>query len=238
MPTVLIAEDDPRISHLLVYEFESRGWQTVPCPTGDTAAAALRVAPVDVIVTDSGLHLSGRGPLLEHLRGGPQPVVVYSAMPPDEGQLLVVRRMADAFVPKPAPVARVIETVESLLGLGTDPDSPDCTDVMVLSPEFERWVAELTFGGWTVEGVRTVVAAVRRMERRRIRAIAIDTAIAQPPADQLARTARRLARESGFVIIALGTAEAGPNFDVAVAADAPRGTLARLVADLLKAPDL
>jgi CheY-like chemotaxis protein len=234
LKTVLIAEDDLNVAHILAREFEQRDWFAVPCHRGDAVLDRLQYIPVDVIVTDSGLEGPGGQPLLDLLANRQIPVIVYSAMPQEDGLLLVARKKADAFVPKPAPVDRVIEQAEALLGIHPRAAGLETTDVLVISPEFDRWTSELAVEAWTVEGVRTVLAGLRRLERGRVRALVVDGAIEYPAPDRIARTARGIAADEQMRIVGIGVS--GPSFDADVPSNASRGTLRSVVARLLCAP--
>ncbi len=118
--TVLIVEDEPLIRMTLADALEDEGYYVLEAETVLEAIAVLGHHAVDAVITDvdmpgalSGLDLAE----FLHVSMGSLPVIVTSGgrdgadCPLPNGAI---------FIPKPYPLARMIELLASLLMAGTD----------------------------------------------------------------------------------------------------------------------
>lgn len=237
MPSILIAEDHARTAELLGLKFRQAGWEVFECRTGGEALDVLLSRPVQLVLTDSSLRARDGSPLLPNIRstlvGESVPILLFSGMMPDAAQELVGLGVVDAFVPKPAPVDRVIAEARRLLGMDTRVVTREVTHVVVVSSRFERWVAELAHAGWTVEGLRQASVAVDVIEHLRFKTLVVDLEVDAPLLNILVERARRSSGEAQLPVLGIRydgfDAPAPSGFDAIVDSTSPDGSLTEAV---------
>ena len=115
LATILLVDDDPNILRPLRLLLEREGYRVLTAPDGQAALAAAVVESPNLIVTDwmmprmDGVGLCRR--LKDDAATADIPVVMLSAAspPPPVGPLWNV------LLPKPTPIARLIEVIRTLL---------------------------------------------------------------------------------------------------------------------------
>ncbi|HQF40586.1 MAG TPA: ATP-binding protein, partial [Opitutaceae bacterium] len=118
--TVLLAEDDDQLRHLVQAALERQGYKVLAAATGDDALAALRrhAGPVHLLVTDLIMPGSLNGRQLADqaraLRPALRPVFI-SGYPADVISRLINFKSAGEFLRKPFAVRTLLETVRHQL---------------------------------------------------------------------------------------------------------------------------
>lgn len=125
---LLVVDDEPRVTTVLAAVFLDRGYRVAQAASGDEAVAALRRAPVDLVVLD--LHMPGLPgeAVLRALRAQypTTKVVVVTGYPDREA---AVRALGcDAFLTKPLAVEQLVKTISALLA---DKDTDELRDVIM-----------------------------------------------------------------------------------------------------------
>lgn len=114
--TILVVEDDPWLSELLVLLLEGEGHRVVAVADGGAVAEAAVTLRPDLITLDLGLPVIDGQAVLERLAAETAtasiPVVVLSA---DVADLRPTRQVKEVLV-KPRGIERLAETVRRLLG--------------------------------------------------------------------------------------------------------------------------
>jgi two-component system phosphate regulon response regulator PhoB len=119
MSTILLAEDDPDIRHLVTYKLTRSGFDVVEVADGRAALAAARADPPDLVLLDLRMpHLSGLE-VCRELRAGSRtaavPIIILSARsrPQDVEQAFAAG--ATDYVVKPFSPRELVRRVESVL---------------------------------------------------------------------------------------------------------------------------
>jgi two-component system OmpR family response regulator len=102
-PTVLIADDDPGINHLLRTRLRRRGFRVLSAPDGRVAWEVLQREPVDLLFLDIAMPVMDGFEVLDAIRAARlDPYVIMStAFGSEAAAAEAIRRGADAFVAKP-----------------------------------------------------------------------------------------------------------------------------------------
>ena len=115
MATILLVDDDPNILRPLRLLLEREGYRVLTAPDGQAALAAAVVESPNLIVTDwmmprmDGVGLCRR--LKDDAATADIPVVMLSAASPPSP----VERLWNVLLPKPTPIARLIQVICTLL---------------------------------------------------------------------------------------------------------------------------
>jgi two-component system KDP operon response regulator KdpE len=132
-PTVLIVEDDRKMTRVFATSLEAEGYQVFDASTGQRALEEVRTRNPDIIVLDLGLPDVDGLALVPHLRKHTaSPIIVVSARMQDADKVRALDAGADDYLTKPFSVpellarlrvglrsrARVGDTSESLLAFG------------------------------------------------------------------------------------------------------------------------
>jgi len=116
---VLLAEDDPRISALLVRQLRREGFEVIPYPNGAQALAAAPESGAALVITDLEMpELDGLG-LLSGLREHPVtrhiPVMVLTGMGAEKYVIRAFELGADDYVLKPFTIREVAARLRRML---------------------------------------------------------------------------------------------------------------------------
>jgi two-component system phosphate regulon response regulator PhoB len=117
--TILLAEDDPDIRHLVSYKLTKCGFDVVAVADGRSALAAARRDPPDLIMLDVRMPFVDGLEVCRELRGGPPisavPIIILTARarPQDIEQAFAAG--ATDYVVKPFSPRELVERVESVL---------------------------------------------------------------------------------------------------------------------------
>lgn len=123
MTRVLIVEDDPTTSAMLVALVRRQQWQVQPCDNLASAWKVLGSEPIDFLVLDLSLPDGEGTDLLQKLRRSPAgelpdaktPVLVISARSQLRSRLTALDLGADGYVIKPVHVEEVAAVMRALL---------------------------------------------------------------------------------------------------------------------------
>jgi two-component system response regulator CpxR len=117
--SILIAEDDPAVCHMLELAFSMEGFATEVVQDGHAAAARLAGPPADLVILDVMLpHLDGftvLRRLREHAAWRDTKVVVSTALASDEDVWRGWSSGADYYLVKPFDLDHLREVVHRLL---------------------------------------------------------------------------------------------------------------------------
>lgn len=123
-PLVLIVEDEPDISSVLVAYFERDGFRTVTAGDGELALVHLDMLRPDIVILDVKLpKKDGIETLAEINRRGATPVIMATAMGEDLDKLLALKMGADDYVVKPFNPMEIVARARAVLRRGRAPGS-------------------------------------------------------------------------------------------------------------------
>jgi CheY-like chemotaxis protein len=124
---VLIVEDDPGTSHLLIQIVRRAGYEAALARNGHEALAYLDGHPTHLLLLDLMMRGMDGWTLLTRLRADERlahlPVVIVSAVHPREqpARLAEYEGMYEAYFVKPFEVDKLVETIDQILN-STPPD--------------------------------------------------------------------------------------------------------------------
>ncbi len=119
VPRILVVEDDPSLSYLLVYNLNSAGYQVEHVDNGDEAELRLAEAPPDLVILDwmlpgvSGLEICRRLRTRESSRA--IPVIMLTARSEENERIRGLSVGADDYVVKPFSMPELMARVQALL---------------------------------------------------------------------------------------------------------------------------
>jgi two-component system phosphate regulon response regulator PhoB len=119
MSTILLAEDDPDIRHLVSYKLIKSGFDVVEAADGRAALQAARHQPPDLVLLDVRMpYLSGLD-VCRELRGGPRttnvPIIILTARSRPQDIEQAYAAGATDYVVKPFSPRELVLRVESVL---------------------------------------------------------------------------------------------------------------------------
>jgi CheY-like chemotaxis protein len=117
-PTVLIVEDDTKLSGLIVRMLNRAGFATTVAHTGDAALQAMLAHPPAAAVVDIMIpHPDGLEVCRQFRRDGWHgPIVAISALNSPEHRLRAANAGADTFLAKPFRLTDLVSTIEAING--------------------------------------------------------------------------------------------------------------------------
>ena len=121
MQRVLIADDEHNIRHILDFSLHAEGFDVISATNGEDAFTLAIAETPDLIILD--VMMPGRGGietcrmLKEDTRTANIPVVLLTARSSRQDREAGDKVGADGYITKPFRPQRVIETVQSLLGV-------------------------------------------------------------------------------------------------------------------------
>lgn len=115
--TLLIADDEPMMRHLLTQTLESQGFKVLVAENGVEALSLVKANSVDLILTDIHMPKVSGLKLLENLRASPEqgkiPVILMSG---DADHLKPDQLMGATLLRKPFRRRELVELIHSILG--------------------------------------------------------------------------------------------------------------------------
>jgi two-component system, OmpR family, phosphate regulon response regulator PhoB len=117
--TILLAEDDPDIRHLVSYKLTKCGFDVIEVADGRAALQTARQDPPDLVMLDVRMPFLNGLEVCRELRGGPRtsalPIIILTARarPQDIEQAFAAG--ATDYVVKPFSPRELVERVESVL---------------------------------------------------------------------------------------------------------------------------
>jgi len=119
MSTILLAEDDPDILHMVAYKLRRAGFEVVETTDGLAALDACRREPPDLVLLDVRMPRMDGIAVCRELRAGPRtgdlPIVMLTARARDQDRELALAAGATDYVVKPFSPRALVERVEAVL---------------------------------------------------------------------------------------------------------------------------
>lgn len=117
---ILVVDDDKTLQMILKAAFEKAGYQVIPALDAMQGLMMAKQVKPDLIVLDMMMPAGGGQSVYERLQmmagSFEVPVLVYSAMPPQEVAKYISEGPQTRVLNKSAPVAEVVAAAEKLLG--------------------------------------------------------------------------------------------------------------------------
>jgi two-component system, OmpR family, alkaline phosphatase synthesis response regulator PhoP len=166
MPTVLVVDDELKITRLVRDYLERAGMAVLTASDGPGAIAAVRAARPDLVVLDLGLPgMSGLDVTTQLRRSSTIPIIVLTARSEETDRVVGLELGADDYVVKPfSPkelVARVRAVLRRVEAAHAGADVIDAADITIDVPR-----RRVTVGDKTVELTATEFDLVLTMARR------------------------------------------------------------------------
>ena len=119
MSTILLAEDDPDILHMVAYKLRRAGFEVVETTDGVAALDACRREPPDLVLLDVRMPRMDGLAVCRELRAGPRtgdlPIIMLTARAREQDRELAVAAGATDYVVKPFSPRALVERVETVL---------------------------------------------------------------------------------------------------------------------------
>lgn len=115
--SILLAEDDPTICHILDVALKTRGYEVTSVSTVEMALGCLSERHFDLIVTDYLMPGGGGMAILQQaLRQTPRPVIIIVTGLANDGLYQELEcQGVDCVLGKPFPLALLLDTIKKLL---------------------------------------------------------------------------------------------------------------------------
>ena len=153
---VLVVEDDPTVSEVVVRYLEREGFTTEAVSDGITALERARAVPPALVILD--LMLPGMDGLevCRRLRSdGPVPVVILTARGDEEDRVMGLDLGADDYVAKPFSPRELMARVKAVLRRANEPTSGD--DIRTI--EFATTSIDFSARQVRIDGIVTALTA-------------------------------------------------------------------------------
>jgi two-component system OmpR family response regulator len=145
MPQVLVVDDDPHIRQLLVFALEKAGLSAREAGDGESALAAVRQAPPDLVVLDINMPKLDGLEVCRRLRAaGDLPILFLSSRDDEIDRVLGIELGGDDYVVKPFSPREVVARVQAILRRARAPTAAASSGVLSqgrLSLDPESWMA-------------------------------------------------------------------------------------------------
>ena len=119
MSTILLAEDDPDILHMVAYKLRRAGFEVVETTDGVAALDACRREPPDLVLLDVRMPRMDGIAVCRELRAAPRtgdlPIIMLTARAREQDRELAVAAGATDYVVKPFSPRALVERVEAVL---------------------------------------------------------------------------------------------------------------------------
>jgi len=119
MSTILLAEDDPDILHMVAYKLRRAGFEVVETTDGVAALDACRREPPDLVLLGVRMPRMDGIAVCRELRAGPRtgdlPIIMLTARAREQDRELAVAAGATDYVVKPFSPRALVERVETVL---------------------------------------------------------------------------------------------------------------------------
>ena len=134
-PSVLIVEDDRKITRVYATSLEAEGYQVFDASTGQRALEEVRTRNPDIIVLDLGLpDLDGLALLPELRKDTTAPIIVVSAREKENDKVQALDLGADDYLTKPFSVPELLARIR--VGLRSRARVGDTAETLVTFGEF------------------------------------------------------------------------------------------------------
>ena len=123
MLTILVIDDDPGISSLLVEYLSSRGYRVESAPDGPTGLRFLRSTTVDLVILDVMMPGMDGLEVLQHLRRDHSvPVIMLTARGEDTDRIVGLELGADDYLAKPFNPRELLARIKAVLRRSEPPE--------------------------------------------------------------------------------------------------------------------
>ncbi|MBA2631886.1 MAG: response regulator transcription factor [Chloroflexi bacterium] len=165
MATILVVDDEPKITRLVRDYLESAGFAVVTAADGREALMRARTEHPDLVILDLGLpHLDGLDVTRRLRREGDVPIIMLTARDDETDKLIGLELGADDYVTKPFSPRELVARVRAVLRRrGSDP-SDDLLRAGALTLDVPRMRLEVD--GRTVELTATEFSLLAAMARQ------------------------------------------------------------------------
>jgi DNA-binding response OmpR family regulator len=124
--TILVVEDDPKVSSLLRKVLEGEGFAVHEAATGSAALALVRTVPLSLITLDINLGRDNGVDLVRDILGIARiPIIMVTGRDDVIDRVVGLEVGADDYITKPFHVREVIARVRSVLRRAAGPAAPD-----------------------------------------------------------------------------------------------------------------
>jgi DNA-binding response OmpR family regulator len=116
MASILIVDDEPKITRLVADYLEAAGFATVSARSGDEALMRARTQPPDLVVLDLGLPgIDGLDVTRALRRIGDVPIIMLTARDDETDRIIGLELGADDYVTKPFSPRELVARVRAVL---------------------------------------------------------------------------------------------------------------------------
>jgi DNA-binding response OmpR family regulator len=118
-PTILVADDDPKLVRVVSLYLGSRGYRVETAPDGETAYRQATACPPDLIVADIAMPGMDGYELCRRLRRNSStrtiPFIFLTGRHQDTDRMKARKVGSDDFITKPCPLERLLQSIETLM---------------------------------------------------------------------------------------------------------------------------
>jgi DNA-binding response OmpR family regulator len=165
MATILVVDDEPRITQLVRDYLESAGFAVVTAADGREALMRVRTERPDLVVLDLGLpHLDGLDVTRRLRREGELPIIMLTARDDETDKLIGLELGADDYVTKPFSPRELVARVRAVLRRRDPERSDDLLHAASLTLDVPRMRLEVD--GRPVELTATEFSLLAAMARQ------------------------------------------------------------------------
>src|ERR671914_327042 len=123
MTTILVVDDEPRITRLVRDYLESAGFAVTSAVDGPEAVMRARTERPDLVILDLGLpRLDGLDVTRRLRRNGDVPIIMLTARDDETDKLIGLELGADDYVTKPFSPRELVARVRAVLRRKLEPD--------------------------------------------------------------------------------------------------------------------
>jgi two-component system alkaline phosphatase synthesis response regulator PhoP len=167
MATILIVDDEPKIVQLGRDYLERSGFAVATAGSGDTALAAFRSGPPDLIVLDLGLPgMDGLDVARTIRRASDVPIIMLTARGEESDKLVGLELGADDYMVKPFSPKELVARVRAVLRRAEGRAGPTAERLRVMDLELDLPRQRLTVGERAVELTATEFQLLAAMARQ------------------------------------------------------------------------
>src|SRR5688572_32417542 len=165
MATILVVDDEPKITRLVRDYLESAGFTVVTAADGREALMRARTDHPDLVVLDLGLpQLDGLDVTRRLRRDGDLPIIMLTARDDETDKLIGLELGADDYVTKPFSPRELVARVRAVLRRRAGAGKSDVMNVGDLSLDVPRM--RVTRDGQAVDLTATEFALLETMARQ------------------------------------------------------------------------
>jgi DNA-binding response OmpR family regulator len=165
MATILVVDDEPKITRLVRDYLESAGFAVVTAADGREALMRARTERPDLVILDLGLpHLDGLDVTRRLRRDGEVPIIMLTARDDETDKLIGLELGADDYVTKPFSPRELVARVRAVLRRRDPERSDDLLHAGSLTLDVPRM--RLSVDGRPVELTATEFSLLAAMARQ------------------------------------------------------------------------